>query len=102
MYNSVVKWANLKVECYSFISVDSAGDLLYDAKVDLLGYIGGDIKVVQNESGRVVESHKQLYIKGKYNIKEGDKFIFENKEHVVMAIAPFYSKGRRNIWVVYL
>lgn len=102
MYKSVSKWANLKVYHHAFLSCDGSGDRVYSDGTLMLASIEGSVREVQNREGREVVSSRQLYIEGKYTINEGDKYAFDGEEHLVIATAPFYLDGKKDLWVVYL
>ena len=68
----------------------------------VLGLIAERYKIVQNREGKNVTSSMSLFVNGKHHINLDDVFVISDVEYDVIALAPFYREGRKDIWVVYI
>lgn len=102
MYNSLKSWINLKVLMKPFVQYSGSGDKVFGTTRRLSCYMQGSVKIVQNREGKNVTSSMSLFVNGKHHINLDDVFVISDVEYDVIALAPFYREGRKDIWVVYI
>lgn len=102
MYNSLKGWLNLPIIRKPFVRYTGSGDKQYGNSVSLMGYISGSVKLVQDREGNEVTSNIQVYIAGHHEIHLQDTVVIEDTDYDIIAINPFYRKGKKDLWVVYL
>jgi hypothetical protein len=102
MFESLKSWLDITVVRRPFLSYSGSGDKVYGDAIATVCYIDGSIKLVQNREGINVLSNVQLYIAGKHVINAQDTIVMEDTEYDIIAVHPFYRKGKKDMWVVYI
>jgi hypothetical protein len=103
MFKSLSKWLNIPYKVKPILLYDGDGDKTYGIAEDYFCYIEGKTVIVRNEVGNEVVSQLQLYTNGSVVIKTTDIIVYEGKDYLMHAIAPFYDgKGNKDLQVVYL
>lgn len=99
---SLLRRAKTPIDWYAWVSRDGHNQDTFKPVEVVMTYEEDKVVLVANREGKEVQSQKQLYITGSYNLLPDDKFVIEGRTHVITALTSFRMYGARSYWVVYL
>lgn len=115
MYNSVKSWCDIPIEFKPFLRMDGAGDRVYGPAETIMCYLEGKVQLVRNLMGDEVTSTRKVYIPDLETINKfwpyrqgsankpiaADILVLDGIDYPVLALSPFYRKGKIDVLVVY-
>lgn len=99
----IKKLLRIPLEIHPYEGVDDRLDVSYGAPIPTTCYAESEIKVVNDTSGKEVVSNTTIYLDGSEVISENDKILYNDKEHLIKALADVRElNGDIALWMVYV